>query len=272
MKALWRALLTLTFLSLPLALATRADAASGRPQVVIRPCGSACCVPVPDRLDSGDEFYGPEIWDWCRDDWINSMNAGFGVDRDYWAGHGRTPADQCNTDKPMARLYTGLIALTQTSPNPAWPNTADRSGNILRWGAGWAWDVIDDLLASCGEGKSAVATCTCRDFLGLVDFSITLWVPQFFYDQHVVERASTLMHEARHWNGKPHDSGSRDSSFGYGGAWAFEVAWLSWYAAEAVNAPLGEKCEAQDLANLYADTMFATDPNFRFDFVDCSGI
>jgi hypothetical protein len=172
----------------------------------------------------------------------------------------------------MARLYKGLIALTQTSPNPAWPNTADRSGNILRWGAGWAWDVIDDLLASCGEGKSAVATCTCRDFLGLVDFSITLWVPQFFYDQHVVERASTLMHEARHWNGKPHDSGSRDSSFGYGGAWAFEVAWLSWYAAEAVNAPLGEKCEAQDLANLYADTMFATDPNFRFDFVDCSGI
>lgn len=136
MKTLWRTLLTLTFLALPLALATRADAASGRPQVIIRPCGSACCVPVPDKLDSGDEFYGPEIWDWCRDDWITSMNAGFGVDRDYWAGHGRTPADQCNTDKPMARLYTGLIALTQTSPSPAWPNTADRSGKHPSLGCG----------------------------------------------------------------------------------------------------------------------------------------
>lgn len=132
--------------------------------------------------------------------------------------------------------------------------------------------MIDDLLASCGEGNGAIATCTCRDFLGLVDFSITLWVPQFFYDQHVVERASTLMHEARHWNGKPHDRGSRDSSFGYGGAWAFEVSWLSWYAAEAVNAPLGEKCMAQDLANEYASTMFETDPGFLFSFVDCSGI
>jgi hypothetical protein len=55
-------------------------------------------------------------------------------------------------------------------------------------------------------------------------------------------------------------------------AWAFEVAWLSEYAGEAVNAPFGEKCLAQDDANLYLSTMFAADPGFRVDFIDCSGI
>jgi hypothetical protein len=239
-------------------------------------CGSGtratCCFTSGDLDTSGDNFYGPPGgWDWCRNDWINSMRGGFGVDADRWSGNGLN--DPCNLTLPFGRFLTGVVALTETSPNKAWPNTSDRSGNILRWGAGFVWDTVDDIAAYCNSSANTtdVAVCSsCGNFLGLGDTEILLYVPVYFYSQLVEERASTLVHEARHWAGGPgHDSKGRDSSFGANGSWRWEVTWLSWYAAEATPAPKALRCDAQDKANGYLASSFATDPGIRINVIDC---
>lgn len=66
----------------------------------------------------------------------------FGMTSKYWGGHGWDEA--CNTDNPTGRFFTSLVALSETAPDPAWPDINDTGGNLLRWGAGWAARVLDD--------------------------------------------------------------------------------------------------------------------------------
>lgn len=223
-----------------------------------------CTFTVPDMDLSGDTWYGPENWDWCRSDWQSSHRKAYGIDKDQWEGHGwDTP---CDMKRPLGRLYAAFVALEESSANP----TKDYKGNILQWGAWFAWSTIDDLDAKCGDDP--IASCTCTKFLGIGNRFLRLFVPPYFYDQGVAERASTLIHEARHWDGPGHDEGSRDSSWSYNGAWRWEVAWLAWYAAEAIDAPLGQRCKAQDLANGYLKTSFKKKPGFTVNVLNCSGV
>ena len=227
-----------------------------------------CSYTVGDKVLSGDVFYGPDRWDWCNQSWINSQVSGFGIDGDSWKGHGGR--DGCNTSKPTGRFFTGLVALEETAPMKFWPNTTKTGGNILQWGAGWAWQVIDETKVHCGRGTVALCkNCSVWDPVEwATDFEIICYVPPYFYGQNVEERASTLMHEARHWDGKTHNRGNRDSSFGYNGAWAYEVSWLSWYAGVATPAPKGLRCDAQALANKYISDEFKTKPDFVIDVAD----
>lgn len=148
---------------------------------------------------------------------------------------------------------------------------------MLRWGAGWAARVLDDLRAHCAHSKTDIATSNTYWIfgdLGIISDHVTLWVPNNFYVttsgtiRMVVSRASTLIHEARHINGKGHNSGKNDSSWGYEGAWMYQATWLAQYAAEGVNAPLQQRCAADDQARDIVDARFATDPGFSIDNVD----
>jgi hypothetical protein len=231
--------------------------------------GKTCTVTVPDKVLFGDEFYGPGNFDWCRKDFLDGFARGYGIHRGEWKGHGFS--DACNTDLPMGRTYAAFVALHFTSPNPP-ADTKDRGGNILRWGAGFAWHTVDDLDAKC-DPSGPIASCSCATFLGIGEQHITLFSPQNFYGQYVVERASTLLHEARHWNGPSHNgSNGKDSDFNFNGAWRYETNWLAWYAKEAVNAPPAQRCKAQDIANGFLSGSFDKDPGFRFDLIDCTGV
>lgn len=48
----------------------------------------------------------------------------------------------------------------------------------------------------------------------------------------------------------------------------YQATWLAQYAAEGVNAPLQQRCAADDQARDIVDTRFATDPGFSIDNVD----
>lgn len=234
-------------------------------------CGNGvratCCFTVPDKDVTGDNFYGPGNWDWCRNDYTNALVNGFDMD-DRWNGHGKN--DRCNTDLPFGRFVTGFVALSETSPTKTWPNSHDRSGNLLQWGAGWVWDTVEEIVARCGGSNDGIAKCdSCCNFLGFGDFELLLFVPANFYSQFAEERASTLVHESRHWDGPCHDAGNNDSSWELDGAWHWEVAWLSWYAAEATPAPKGLRCNAQDQANSFLSGSFSKDPGFRIQAIDC---
>ncbi len=244
------------------------DAAAFGGRVANRPdgCGQTCCYTVPSKTDSGDEFYGPMRWKWCRSAYLKTNASLFGLTYATWKDHGWN--DACNTDKPMGRFFTSLIALTETSPDKAWPDVNDTDGNLLRWGAGWASRVYSELNASCAyNGNTAIATTTD---IGLKKYT-ALWVPNNFYgnNRQVVLRASTLIHEAAHVNGKRHNaSGGRDTDWDYRGAWTYQAAWLGQYAAFAVNAPLAQKCVAKDRGNQILTTQFETAPTIRFRFPD----
>src|SRR6185436_3711409 len=101
---------------------------------------------------------------------------------DRWSGHGLN--DPCNLRLPFGRFLTSVVALTETSPNKAWPNTSARDGNILRWGAGFVWDTVDDMVAYCSSSAgntTNLALCSsCGNFLGFGDTEIILYVPSFF--------------------------------------------------------------------------------------------
>jgi hypothetical protein len=89
-----------------------------------------------------------------------------------------------------------------------------------------------------------------------------------------VVRASTLVHESRHLGGKGHNANfpkgsiygegksGADSSWGYEGAWMFEVLYLWWFYADGRRTTQALKDRAKQEANLYIDNAFATHPGF----------
>ncbi|MBV8252289.1 MAG: hypothetical protein JO154_06740 [Chitinophaga sp.] len=103
---------------------------------------------------------------------------------------------------------------------------------------------------------------------------IELYNTNFFYDIDVMQRASTLIHECRHIDGKAHDANfpswaggiagqsGADSSWEYNGPYRWEVCWLAWYwaAAKYSSIPLREK--ARDAANSILGYAFAQRPSF----------
>ena len=105
---------------------------------------------------------------------------------------------------------------------------------------------------------------------------IELYNTNYFYGLEVMRRAATLVHECRHINGKAHDAdfpswatglagqSGADSNWDYGGAYRWEVCWLSWYWATAQNTTQPLKDKAKDTANSILGYAFAERPSFTF--------
>jgi hypothetical protein len=212
---------------------------------------ASCTYVVPNLDASGDNLYGPRIcwqafidWSWDafdfdKGDWDN----GFGYD------------DVCNNTMPLGRTLSGIWCLTYSSPR--FPSES-YSGNILEWGCRFARNAIDELDARCGDGTAFATTRTAiigdewtRLFLG------------YFYNLGVSNRAGTLLHEARHADGKGHDSGNNDSSWGYNGAWRWHVCWLAWFAFEGTNTSTAMRTQATQRANNIINSRFDTHPGFN---------
>ncbi len=104
--------------------------------------------------------------------------------------------------------------------------------NILEWGCRFARNAIDELDARCGDG-----TAIAYSVWGPIIDNYTQLYLLYFYGQGVSLRAGTLVHEARHADGRGHDSGNNDSSWGYNGAWRWQVCWLAWFAVDGQEPP-----------------------------------
>ena len=179
---------------------------------------ASCTYTVPDKSASGDNFYGAVI---CNQAYIDYFwnTYGFSGNKIYW-DDGWGWDDCCNTSKPLARAFNGCYALTYSAQDYL---NDSYSSAILNWGRRYVRENIDDLRCFCGDG-TAIARSQSG---GLVDVYLG-----FFYSKDVPGRAETLIHEARHKGGKPHDANfPAGSTFGSGksgadSSWDYEGTWM----------------------------------------------
>ncbi len=162
----------------------------------------------------------------------------------------------CNNRLPLCRTLAGIWCLTYSAEDY---RNESYDSNILQWGCRFARNAIDELDARCGSGDDYAATVDGGVF---VDSWTQTYLP-FFYSQGVSLRAGTLIHESRHADGKGHDRGDNDSSWGYNGAWRWQVAWLSWFAAAGKRTSIAMKTQARQRANNIINNNFETHPGFN---------
>ncbi len=220
--------------------------------------------------------------DWSRSDWLNAWVDNYGTTHDDWPGDSWGWTDACNTDKPLARFFTALVALNHSHPDSLSDGNIDW-GSPLDWGRHFAADQIDELQARCPKGSASASCVNCiGDFLGIRgDRSVDLYL-NFFYHDSVMIRAADLVHEAWHWKyQRDHVAGgAKDQSYSDGngaGAYSAPVWGRSRYAREAVNAPWKLRCEAAESANAFIGGSFVQPPAITVDLfaefgVDCATI
>jgi hypothetical protein len=227
-------------------------------------CGSI----VPDKNASGDSFYGPLICPQPVIDylWTAYSFRNLSASEGGWQ-HGWGFEAPCDTDLPLARTFAGLYALTYSAPD--WQNDGyDKP--ILNFARRYVRENIDDLMARCGDG-----TASAQSFFGpFVNDRVELYTG-YWYGQAVVERASTLLHEARHQGGKHHNANfppgsaygpgrpGADSNWDYQGAWTYEANYLWWFFTTATNTTTAMKNLARQVGNFIIDNAFATRPPFH---------
>jgi hypothetical protein len=212
---------------------------------------ATCSYTVPNLDTSGDNLYGPRI---CWQPFIDWAWNAFDFDQGDW-DDGFGYDNVCNNTQPLSRALSGIWCLTYSSPN--FPRESYNS-NILEWGCRFARNHIDELDARCGSGSAFART----QWGAFADDWTQLYLP-FFYSQGVSRRAGTILHESRHADGKGHDSGNNDSSWGYNGAWRWHVAWLAWFAFEGQHASAAMKTQATQRANNILNNNFDTHPGFN---------
>jgi len=211
---------------------------------------ASCTYTVPDVNVSGDALYGPRIcwqpfidWAWDAHDFDKGdWDEGFGWD------------DCCNINQPLARTFNAIWCLNYSAAD-YWNESYDL--DILHWGRRFVREEIDELDGRCGDGSYYAYT----QWGFLVDNWTRLYMG-FFYSLAVPERAATLVHEARHADGKGHNAGNNDSSWAYNGAWRWHVCWLAWfwYAGQRTTSALRTK--ARQRANAILASRFTTPPGF----------
>lgn len=226
---------------------------------------ASCTYSVPDKNASGDNFYGQFI---CSQAYIDYFwnTYGFSGNKDYW-DDGFGWDDPCNTNQALARTFNACYLLTYSAEDYSNDNW---NSPILNWGRRYVRENIDDLRSMCGDG-SAIAAAFSGPF---VDDRVELYLG-FFYSQSVPVRASTLIHEARHMGGKPHNanfppgsvfgagSSGADSDWGYEGAWMYEALYLWWFFAAGARTTTAMKQRARQEGNVIIDNAFATHPGFN---------
>jgi len=200
---------------------------------------------------TNDDTYIMGRWN-CAQSWINFYWSAYDYDSSDWnSGWGYSAP--CDMTLPLARAFNANWILDHAAINfPV--STTDFSGNILRWGGNYAIREIDELDGrDCGNADSPLATTIHAP---IIDNYTQLW-PKFFYQLNAVERAGTLLHEARHADGYSHSEsdrscprgGSCDTRFGDSGANTYQVRWLSEFSSLATQHPIEMRRIAANRAN-----------------------
>ncbi|WP_257387587.1 hypothetical protein [Tahibacter caeni] len=219
------------------------------------------CVYQPgNNNDSGDNFYIASV---CEQRFIDQFWNHFDFDKGDW-DDGFGYDDPCNVNQPLARTFNALYLLAYSAQDYA-TSTGDFSGNALRWGYPYSATKIDELDGRCGSGdKNTGARATT--YTGLQDNRTVLKWP-FFYGEVVVERAGTVLHEARHAGGKSHNGGtgcprkaSCDTNWAYEGANMYQVLYLWWFRVAGTRTTTAMKNRARSEAQNIIDRGFNTNP------------
>jgi len=244
----------------------------GAAALALSPIGStvaAACTP------SGPFEAGVNFGSWCQQGWINFYWSQHGMYQEAW-DEGFGYHDPCNLSLPLGRTFNALQVLNYAAPVDA-TSTGDFSGNILRWGGNFAIREIDELTASCSTASRAYTV-----YAPFVNHYTELRLPAF-YNENVVQRAATILHEARHadycghngndgFNPCPSGSDSCDESFDNGcwestgrGATGYQALWLWWFTveADATHGTTVMKDMARIEANRIFNTMFDENPCFN---------
>ena len=235
---------------------------------------SATCSAIPvGQFEPGVQFNF-----WCQQSWVNFYWSAHDFDQGDW-DEGFGFEDPCNLSLPLGRTFNALEVLNYAAPVDA-TSTGDFSGNILHWGGNYAIREIDELDASCSTASRAYTA-----FGPIIDNYTELRIPAF-YNENVVERAGTILHESRHADYCGHSgndgtnpclsrSESCDESFDDGcagvgspsgrGATGYQALWLWWFTveADAVHGTTPMKDMARIEANRIFDTMFDVRPCFN---------
>jgi hypothetical protein len=213
---------------------------------------ASCSVTVPDLAGSGDALYALNI---CSEAFIDWAWDAHDFDKGDWdEGFGWDQA--CDVTRPLARTFNAIWCLNYSAEDYM---NESYSSDILHWGCRYVRETIDELDARCGPSDWSKVAHT--QWGPIVDNYTELYLP-FFYARVVSERPGTLVHEARHAGGKGHDSGSKDSSWGYNGAWRWQVCWLAWFWFAGTRTSTAMRTAARQRANTILDTKFSTPPGF----------
>jgi hypothetical protein len=211
---------------------------------------ASCTYTVPDLNASGDNLYGPRI---CYQPFIDWAWDAFDFDKDDW-DDGFGWDEVCNNHAPLSRTMSGIWCLTYSAEDY---RNESYDLNILQWGCRFARNAIDEL-----DGRCGTAGTIARTYRGLfVDDRTELYLA--YFAQPVSLRAGSLVHEARHADGRGHDAGTNDSSWEYNGAWRWQVCWLSWFAAAGTRTSAAMKAVARQRANNILNTNFTKPPGFN---------
>jgi len=226
---------------------------------------ATCTIPSHDNSVLGDSLYSPRI---CNQSHINKFWQDFDFDKDDW-DDGFGYYDVCNIDKPLNRAFSSLWLLLFSAPDPAIA-TNDFDGNFLRWAYNYSAREIDELDGRCGNGGTSGVLATTYHGL-FVNDRTQLKFP-FFYGLSVSERSGTIVHEARHADGKGHDScscprgGSCDSRWQDMKANTYGIYYLWWFIDSGINTTTAMKRRAQSRANTVLATGFCNATSFRLSY------
>lgn len=165
---------------------------------------ASCTFNVPNLDATGDTLYGPRI---CSQIFIDWAWEAFDFDSGDW-DDGFGWESVCDNRRPLSRTMSGNWCLTYSAQDY---RNESYDLNILQWGCRFARNAIDELHGRCGS--DSIAWTQWGPF---IDSETELYLA--FFAQAVSLRAGTLIHEARHADGRGHDKGDNDSSWGYNGA------------------------------------------------------
>jgi hypothetical protein len=222
------------------------------------------CSSFPASNALFDDSYRP-LWS-CNDEVVGDMWKRFSFE------------DACDLSRPLGRTFNALQLLAYAgTPNPS----CDSSGlSMLDWAYCWAGNAIAELDAGCDAGPGERAY---TEFVPALSNYTELYFT-FFYSETVVQRAGTLVHEARHADGRCEHAGncprgtSCDENYGYqsctgtvsgsgAGANTYQVDYLLSFVhrarADWTSTPIHDN--ALDEATEIVTRGFAEDPCWRPD-------
>jgi hypothetical protein len=214
---------------------------------------------------------------WCTDEWIAFYWDAYDMRESDW-DQGFGYYDSCDRRRPLARLFQAIQLVNYAGTDDA-TDVNDFSGDILHWGGNYTMREIATLKGRCGTNSE---TRALTQWGGSDEFT-KLFVP-FHYGENVVQRAGTLVHEARHADGCGHNgndgsneclakSDSCDEKYKDGcddgttrrGGVGIQVLWLWAYAARADSQHSNSTMKdfAQDEANSRLNRKLDVNPCFN---------
>jgi hypothetical protein len=235
-----------------------------------------CSIPLenPEQdIFLGDTHYHPFV---CSQP-FQGVWSGFGLTESNWGG-GLGWNDVCNINKPLNRALSALWLLRNSPPNPT-SSMTDTSGGFLRQAYNYTVRTIEKLEPRCGfdENSPIARTVDESPVINPPDVSFDenrIELYDAFFDLSVPERASTIVHEARHTRGNSHvvcseifnscrRGNSCDEEWADSGAYTYEVVYLSQFVSKGTNTTTAMKNRAREVANEILTTAYCKETDFR---------